>query len=51
MVGCGLRVDFESLAGERLGGRGRSLFGSAGLEGARRAERLGGHGKGLEMGS
>lgn len=51
MVGCGLRVGFEGLVGGRLGGRGRSLSGSAGLEGARRAEGFGGREKGLEMGS
>lgn len=50
MVGCGLRVGFEDLAGGRLGGRGRPLFGSAGLEGARGAEGFGGRGKGLGMG-
>jgi len=50
VVGCGLRVGFEDFAGGRLGGRGRSLFGSAGLEGARGAEGFGGHGKGLGMG-
>jgi len=50
VVGCGLRVGFEGLAGGRLGGRGRSLFGSVGLEGARGAEGFGGHGMGLGMG-
>ena len=50
MVGCGLRVDSEDLAGGRLGGRDRQLFGSAGLEGARGAEGFGSHGKGLGMG-